>query len=508
MTTPASKNQTPSGVERASSEPCQSNGIPSGVKAGSSRRNYGDKMKGKMASAEKARKEKEEERKRLRDEAQKLNIEALTRMNEALNLAQTDNKAFELRCRLVKSSKNMRSPDQVIQNSSPVNGFSFRVEDEHGKEAEVNVTESKKTKKKRGGVKFFGVGEDEEELKCPQITDVDGEEREKEVKEILTYLKKKYKLTDFHVGHLEIRIVDYYDYGEHRANQELKELEAMVRKRTWDLLGRIGQGGFGAVYKGKWRGKPASRKNIIAIKLIDLEAEEEEDIANVYREIEALTKSEFCDQLTKYYGSGINGTELWIAMEFVDGGSVQGIVKKKSMTEEQIAVVCREVLSGLKYLLQDGGKIHRDIKGANILISTDGKVKLADFGASRTLTQTCANKAGTFIGSPYWMAPEIVQNKKYDGKVDIWSLGCTCIEMATQHPPHYRLQADKAIYAIMTQEPPRLPPGFSKEFNDFVNACLTKDMSLRPGLDQLLKFAFIVNAPGNEVLAKVRSETT
>lgn len=104
------------------------------------------------------------------------------------------------------------------------------------------------------------------------------------------------------------------------------------------------------------------------------------------------------------------------------------------------------------------------------------------------------------------MAPEIVENKNYDGKVDIWSLGCTCIEMATQHPPNYNLPAEKAIMKIMTSAPPRLPPGFSKEFNEFVNACLTKDAILRPDLETLLKFPFIQNAPSNEVLKKARQE--
>jgi len=481
----------------------------SGLKQGGKRRNYTDKM-AKMAQDKEARKRKEEQLKKEREIEDERNMGGLEKLNKALELETEDNIAFELLFRLVKNTRDIRLPYQPRTINKPAaQGFSLNVTDEKGKSTSVKMEPSGKEGKKRKpkrGIRF-ALPEEDEDLKCPLITEVEDEERNKQVEAIKEYLTKKHKLTEFHINHLENRIVDFYDYGETRANQELSELEDSLRKRKWDLLGRIGQGGFGAVYKGKWRGKRADSKNIIAIKIIDLESEEEEDIATVNREIDALTKSEFCDQLTRYHGSGITGTELWIAMEFVDGGSVSGIVKKRALTEPQIAAVCREVILGLKYLLQDGGKIHRDIKGANILIATDGKVKLADFGASRTLSQTNAHKAATFIGSPYWMAPEIVQNKKYDGKVDIWSLGCTCIEMATQHPPHYTLPGDKAIYKIMTSEPPKLPPGFSKEFNEFVNKCLIKDTVLRYDLDQLLKLPFIVNAPGVEVLAKVRTET-
>ncbi|GAB5357506.1 hypothetical protein AAMO2058_000380500 [Amorphochlora amoebiformis] len=456
-----------------------------------------DKKRAKMARANEIRKKREEEAKRFRKLEDEKNKKALGRLLEVYKLQEDDEIAFELLFRRNKRRENVKSPSSIRSPSPAAGGFSMNVTDEKGKTGILRQEKKKKTGKKRVG--FFV--EPEEELKCPVITDVEDDEREEQVAEVKKYLKKRYKLTDFHVAHLENRIIDLYDYGEYRANQELKDLEQALKKRTWDLLGRIGQGGFGAVFKGRWRGK-AGKKDIIAIKIIDLEAEQDDDIAIVNREIDALTKSQFCDQLTKYYGSGITGSELWIAMEYVDGGSVAGIIKKRAMTECQIAVVCKEVIRGLQYLLQDGGKIHRDIKGANILISNDGKVKLADFGASRTLSQTGAHKAATFIGSPYWMAPEIVQQQNYDGKVDVWSLGCTCIEMATQHPPNYTLQADKAILKIMKDPPPKLPPGFSQEFNGFVNACLIKDSVLRPGLEALMKFPFIQNAPNKNVLAR------
>lgn len=134
--------------------------------------------------------------------------------------------------------------------------------------------------------------------------------------------------------------------------------------------------------------------------------EAKEDVQTIATEIRALASAKACDQLIRYYSSNVIGTVLWIAMEYVDGGSVLDRVKVKKFKESQVAVVCREVLLGLKYLAADG-KIHRDIKAANILLSNSGKVKLADFGASGQLTDTMT-KCNTFVGSPYWMAPEIM----------------------------------------------------------------------------------------------------
>ena len=142
----------------------------------------------------------------------------------------------------------------------------------------------------------------------------------------------------------------------------------------------------------------------VAIKVIDLE-ESKDDIQTINKEITALSHGKFCPQLINYYGSVVFGTKLWIVMEYVDGGSILDRIKRKVLTEEEIAVVVKEVLSGLLYLSNEG-KIHRDIKAANILLSRQGQVKLADFGATAQLTDTMT-KCSTFVGSPYWMAPEV-----------------------------------------------------------------------------------------------------
>eukprot|EP00954_Amorphochlora_amoebiformis_P004852 381035-Amorphochlora_amoeboformis.AAC.1 len=208
-----------------------------------------------MARANEIRKKREEEAKRFRKLEDEKNKKALGRLLEVYKLQEDDEIAFELLFRRNKRRENVKSPSSIRSPSPAAGGFSMNVTDEKGKTGILRQEKKKKTGKKRVG--FFV--EPEEELKCPVITDVEDDEREEQVAEVKKYLKKRYKLTDFHVAHLENRIIDLYDYGEYRANQELKDLEQALKKRTWDLLGRIGQGGFGAVFKGRWRGKAGKK---------------------------------------------------------------------------------------------------------------------------------------------------------------------------------------------------------------------------------------------------------
>jgi len=193
-------------------------------------------------------------------------------------------------------------------------------------------------------------------------------------------------------------------------------------------------------------------------------------------------------------------TELWIIMEYVKGGSIYDKLKRDgAMPETHIAVVVREVLLGLQYLSSEG-RIHRDIKGANILIQDTGEVKLADLGAAGQLTAT-SPQTGTIIGSPYWMAPEVMQGS-YDGKADIWSLGITCIEMATADPPLKHLPSLQIIMHVVKNPPPTLEgDGFTDEFKEFIGLCLVKDPEQRSSIKQLLKHPFIQNAGDTSILA-------
>ncbi|KAG5185103.1 kinase-like domain-containing protein [Tribonema minus] len=249
----------------------------------------------------------------------------------------------------------------------------------------------------------------------------------------------------------------------------------------------LGEGAYGAVY----RAERVSDGREVAVKIIP--ADDNADSLRKEVGIMVRSASPYLVQLHECY---YKDREAWLVMDYCAGGSSCDVIDACQITfsEDEVREAMAWSLLGLQYL-HSNRKLHRDVKAGNVLLTGDGRAKLADFGVSKEVT-TLQNKAQTVIGTPYWMAPEVIQEVPYDGRADVWSLGITAIEMAEGNPPLHKVHPMRAIFMIPSKPPPKLkePDKWTAPFHDFLARCLVKAPEERATCDAFRRAASAARA--------------
>ncbi|KAM9852759.1 serine/threonine-protein kinase PAK 4 [Aulostomus maculatus] len=250
---------------------------------------------------------------------------------------------------------------------------------------------------------------------------------------------------------------------------------------------KIGEGSTGIVCIAtvKTTGK------LVAVKKMDLRKQQRREL--LFNEV-VIMRDYHHENVVEMYNSYLVGDELWVVMEFLEGGALTDIVTHTRMNEEQIATVCLSVLKALS-VLHTQGVIHRDIKSDSILLTHDGRVKLSDFGFCAQVSKEVQRRK-SLVGTPYWMAPELISRLPYGPEVDIWSLGIMVIEMVDGEPPYFNEPPLKAMKMIRDNLPPKLKNlhKVSPLLKGFLDRMLVRDPAQRAMASELLKHPFLTKA--------------
>ncbi|KAI9245889.1 kinase-like domain-containing protein [Phascolomyces articulosus] len=281
--------------------------------------------------------------------------------------------------------------------------------------------------------------------------------------------------------------------------QIMEKLRSVVTRGDpndmYKRIKRVGQGASGSVYVAA----SLATNQKVAIKQMDLAHQPRKEL--IVNEILVMKESHHRNIVNFLDSFLVKNMELWVIMEYMEGGALTDVIDHNTMTEQQIATVCLETTAGLHHL-HSRNIIHRDIKSDNILLNSHGQVKISDFGFCAKLTDQKTKRA-TMVGTPYWMAPEVVKQKEYGEKVDIWSLGIMAIEMIENEPPYLDEEPLKALYLIATNGTPTLkaPEKLSRELKGFLAVCLCVDVRSRATATELLDHEFLKKAGPLEILA-------
>ncbi|CAE6534746.1 unnamed protein product [Rhizoctonia solani] len=273
--------------------------------------------------------------------------------------------------------------------------------------------------------------------------------------------------------------------------QIMDKLRSVVSKEDpktlYSTIRKVGQGASGHVFVAK----KLSDGQKVAIKQMDLTQQPRKEL--IVNEILVMKESRH-PNIVNFLESYLLRTDLWVVMEYMEGGALTDVIENNTLAEDQISSICFETCKGLGHL-HTQNIIHRDIKSDNVLLDAAGHVKITDFGFCAKLTDQKSKRA-TMVGTPYWMAPEVVKQKEYGPKVDIWSLGIMAIEMIENEPPYLDEEPLKALYLIATNGTPTLkkPETLSRELKSFLSVCLCVDVKSRATAEELLQHEFLSKA--------------